>query len=429
MAKLKIGASSTVCGAAKHDWKPMLAPNYRQCAQCHTVEVLRDGQWVSPTGRGAKQHSSGAAAPASSLIQVSDRDLQAKMTRLAELPASKSAATTVSPSHSSTVSGDDHLRAMTRRNRGDMLYKWGQEHGFPQFRVQLPDRVHTIVAGMAVWRMTCYQGPLEVVEAAIEQSASKGVYEDLPELVEAERAQRLALIELGRARNWARFVWKATNPGSDLAFSMVLDGGERGWTRYAYNGRYEHICQVCALLVDDRGVHVERSTAPGDLDEVRDRFLARAKEAGYPVLHFRVADDGIVYKMAKGGQAEYEDRAGSATVGWLWNAVQALEKQYGLPTKKASDGVMERARQDLKETVARHEAERVQVRTEQWYRARLVLVGRERGWTKVVCVVQSADEVEVTVGPGEKEWCDFALHGDSVRVAEVYDALEKEAVK
>jgi hypothetical protein len=251
------------------------------------------------------------------------------------MPAPKSIAdqATVKPSYS--VSGDAHFRAMTRRNLGELLFTWATDHSFPQFHVHLPSgRVHTIVSGAAAWRVLCFEGPLEIIEPAIEQL---GTYQELPVLPEAEQAQRLALIELGRTRKWARFVWQAKNHPDDTAgFSMVLDGGEVGWTRYAYNGRYERVCEVCELLM--RVIHVEADTPRQDLQQVRRRFLKLAEGAGYPELRFQVAGDGVVYKVAPGGQAEYEDRAASATLGWLWNAVRALEKQYGVLT---SDDALE----------------------------------------------------------------------------------------
>lgn len=427
MAKHEISGTSTVCGAAGHSWQPGLATNYRQCKQCRSVEVLIDGQWVSPTGRAKRSRNVVAPAPATSWLseaRVKHQDLQATKTQnLVEMP--KPAASTVPLSNSSTVSGDEHFKVMTRRNRGEVLFKWGREHGFPQFCVKLAGRTHTIVSGESAWRMTCFRGPLEVVEAAIEQSPD--YRESLPELPEEGREERLKLLEMGRARNWARFLWRASNPGIDLSFSMVLDGGEIGWTRYASSGRYEHICQACEQLeAAKQVVHVEQYSTPKEgLQQVRDRFLRLAEAADYPELRFRVADEGMVYKIIPGMQKEYEDRALNATLGWLWNAVQALELRG--QKKMASDGVIERAGQELQESIARHEAEK----SEQWYRGHLVMVGRSRKWDRATCTVQSSygEAIEVVVGPGEREWCDYALHGDVREIGPVCEVLEQQAAE
>jgi hypothetical protein len=546
MAKFKVGASSTVCGAANHNWGPSLAPNYRVCLQCRTVEVLRDGQWVNPTGRGAK-HSPDTTAPAPALIEVQDRDLQAKTSRLVEVPA---AAKTVSPSHGST--GDEHFKVMIRRNRGQILFRWGQDHGFPQLHVPLPGgrRVHTIVSGVSAWRVIAFEGPLEIVEAALVQSVA---YDDgLLGLPEVERAQRLALIEHGRRLEWKRFMFQAS-VGTDGHFTLVIEGTEKDWKYFAASGDYAHVCEACRLLEQGlQPLQVSGGEQPEmGLDEARVQLLDLGKQLGYPAANW-TDQYGMPYKLPAGEDA-YRDRAAKSTVRWLWSAIQAIkhaeadrvqrdrllklaqvcgwkrlayqlssaegkqvtlsigpgeedwrkfaEKGSSVHVVQACEGLEAMAAaqaacpgEDLPELLAAERARRlalielgrarnwkrlvwravnpgvnvsfsmvldggvmgwtryaytgryehicqvcelleraeprVEVRTEHWYRGRLVQLGRERGWTEAVCSVKSrGDDVTVTVGPGEEKWCDFALHGDGVQVAQVYEALEKEAEK
>ncbi len=383
MGKYKIGASSTVCGAANHSWGPSLAPNYRVCLQCRTVEVLRNGQWVNPTGRGAK-HSSDAAASAPSLIEVRDRDLQAKTSPLVEVPTTQ----TVSPSHSSTASGDEHFKVMIRRNRGQILFRWGQDHGFPQLDVPLSNnRVHTIVSGVSAWRVIAFEAPLEVVEAALTQSVN---YDDgLLGLPEAERAQRLALIEHGRRREWKRFMFQAS-AGTDGHFTAVIEGSQKDWKYFAATGDYAHVCEACRLL--EQGLQPLQVSGEPEvgLDEARVQLLDLGKQLGYPAVNW--ADQyGMPYKLPAGEDA-YLDRAARSTVRWLWSAIQAIKHA---------------------------ESDREQ-------RDRLLKLAQACGWKRLAYQTSSAEGKQVTlsIGPGEEDWRKFAHKGSSVHVVQACEGLE-----
>jgi hypothetical protein len=257
MAKHNIGGTSTVCAVSKHTWLPGIATNYRQCGQCRTVEVLIDGQWVPPTGRSKRVSS--VVAPTPSLMQVADRDLRAKVTRLVDLPSVQPH--TVSLSNGTTVYSDGR---MTRRELGEKLFSWGTANEYPQFYIQVParvysiadreqsqielsSRIHIISTGVAAWRAVCFQCPQAVVEAALEQVNTYKI--EWPELLPAERAQRLALLECGRAREWSRFTFKATTPEMrGYHFTFIIDGGEDSWTRFIRSGRYDHVCEAMKLL-------------------------------------------------------------------------------------------------------------------------------------------------------------------------------------
>jgi hypothetical protein len=347
MARLKIGATSDACSGG-HTWEPGLAQNYRVCAQCCTVQVLRDGQWDQPTGRGVR-HAPATAQPTwVEQVGLSGRDLQAKRVPLAALPATRRE---VAPDR--MPSGDEHLRAMTRRNRGDLLFQWGREHGFPQIRVQLSDRMHTIVSGSVAWRVTCDQCPLEVIEAALSQITQYREGAMPEEVPEAEREHRMQLLACGRLRGWSRFSFKVEDS------TLVIGPGEGEWSRFAISGQYAHVVQACAGLAQDRVMCVVGSQPPMLLDEMRERFLAAAQRAGYPALRFRVEDELMTYKLPPNGEAGYRERALSATLVWLWNAVQALEQccQEEQPKKWRSEEMMERARQELDDALARDRAE------------------------------------------------------------------------
>jgi hypothetical protein len=248
MAKHNIQATSTLCGASGHSWVPGLASNYRQCGQCRTVEVLIDGQWVLPTGRAKRVRSE--SAPALSWTQsqgLTERDLRATTTRLVSLPQPAVTSPAVS-------AGNETFQRMTRRNRGEVLFNWGGAHGYPELSFHLPSgRTHTIVSGVGAWRVTSFQCPLEVVEAAIDQAARS--LDTLPELRPSEREKRLAVLEYGRCREWVRFTFKATTPEmGGYHFTLIIDGSEREWTKFAYAGRYEHVCQAADLLAEG-GAH------------------------------------------------------------------------------------------------------------------------------------------------------------------------------
>jgi hypothetical protein len=153
---------------------------------------------------------------------------------------------------------------MTRRELGEKLFAWGTEHGYPQFHVQVPARIyaiadpqsqqiqlsprlHIISTGVGAWRVACFQCPQAVVEAALGQMDTYKI--EWPELLPAERVQRLALLEVAREREWSRFTFKATTPEMrGYHFTLVIDGGEDSWMRFARTGRYDHVCGAMNLL-------------------------------------------------------------------------------------------------------------------------------------------------------------------------------------
>jgi len=220
--------------------------------------MLIDGQWVSPTGRTKRVRSDGVSGP--SLLDGGEPDQQA--THLVDLPPVPSRPV----SASSTIS----TGRVTRRELGERLFSWGTEHGYPQFHVliparvctiadgeqspiHLPPRLHIISTGVGAWRIACFQCPQPVVEAALEQMDAYKM--EWPEMREEEKERRLALVECGRAREWARFTFKATTPEMrGYHFTFIVDGSEQSWMRFAFGGRYDHVCEACTLLEQKKEV-------------------------------------------------------------------------------------------------------------------------------------------------------------------------------
>lgn len=240
MAKHRIDATSSMCRDTGHNWQTSLAPNYRVCRSCRSVEMCVDGQWFSPTGRVKRSPDEVATSPAPNMLQqvgVRDRDLQAPTTTLDVLPI----VSTVSPTSPAAPLMN------SRKQLGDQLFQWGTEHNYPQLRVQMPGRVYTIVPGSMIWRMVCYQSPVSIIEAAVQQIVS---YQPVTISNENERVQREKLLECGRLRDWQQFAFKTTKPDQlgSYQFTLIISEGEGEWQRFAVNGDYDQVCAACELL-------------------------------------------------------------------------------------------------------------------------------------------------------------------------------------
>lgn len=233
MAKHNVGATSALCKASGHDWRPGLADNYRQCALCRSTEMKVHGEWLPPTRRVLKKRDE-AVPSGPSLIDVG-QDLRAKIAPLVDLPEPKPA---VAPG---AQSGDEYLRQLTRRNRAEMLLALAGRHGYPQFDFIFGLEMRTVPAGEEAWRSCVPFWRIVEIDAAIEALS-------LHHSVPGEETRRLELIEVGRARHWQRFIVEAKNAGTRGAFGIVLDGGEIGWSRFAYSGSFEHVCQALEQL-------------------------------------------------------------------------------------------------------------------------------------------------------------------------------------
>ena len=233
MPKHRIEATTSVCRGAGHNWQDSLAPNYRVCRSCRSVEMFIDGQWVSPTARPKRSTDEIVSLP---LVQPAEQGREVQAISAVEVLLSSVSVVT------------------KRRELGDRLYAWGVEHDFPQLRVQMPGCGYTIVPGQAIWRMICYQSPSRIIEAAVEQVSS---YRGLAIAEGVEREQREKLLELGRARDWQLFTFKTSKPealGSSYQFSLVIGAGESKWQRFVCLGDYRHVCQACDLLVQEGAV-------------------------------------------------------------------------------------------------------------------------------------------------------------------------------
>jgi hypothetical protein len=262
-------------------------------------------------------------------LGIKDRDLQEKRVGSGNwVPAGSH------PASVPSAVGDDHFQRMIRKNRGNLLFQWAEQQHFPQMCVQLPGgKVHTIVSGVAAWRATCQQCALEIVEAALAQSVTYQA--ERPEVAPAERELRLQLIELGQARSWERFSLKTTTPEMHgHQFTLIVgDGTEEAWSRFAFQGSYGQVCQVCEKLL-----------AQSQLDQRIERndlrlALARwARAYGYPqtvVEHLKLS-----IEAGEAGWTAFFESVSNQVLRALLKIVEPLEppREVGEPLTVVSCG-------------------------------------------------------------------------------------------
>jgi len=276
------------CHAGGHRWETVrFTVNYRRCWRCERLEVFVDDHWVVPTPARKKRSSSPSAAAYiplmwTTLIGVSYQDLQIKS----------------STSLFGPRSGADASTTQTRRARIGQLLEAAAGCGYPDVCVYLPgERRYTINAGLASWQLVCEHGAPEVIDGALSQLVS---YQELPVVVESERAGREALVEYGCRREWQGYVFKMRNQGTSYEFDLIIGDSEQDWKRFAYRGYYDQMLEAC------RRLQAEEERAK------RDAVLVYGKACGWRRVVKRASAEGQYVVFGEEGEMEWRRFAGQA---------------------------------------------------------------------------------------------------------------------
>jgi hypothetical protein len=259
--KYRIGATSTVCSGARHNWESSLAPNYRVCVQCRTVEFLRDGQWVSPAGRSAKSSGALIAAP---LMQVRDQDLQAKSSSLVEMPLAQPVVTQPVQPGLQVVQAAEEVEAGSASeplsispdlgahwHRRD-VHRLAGEQGWKsltlKFKVDRRESSYVIAGEEAAWRRFVETASFQQIIEAMNmlQDARKPLAAPPIKIVPLyeDRSARERLLRQAKLCGWVRLSFV---PGF-TEDEICIGPGAKEWAAFVQTASYDQVIEAALVL-------------------------------------------------------------------------------------------------------------------------------------------------------------------------------------